>query len=122
MALHATHDVAGLAFFLALVLFVTLIALRHMTGRRRWTQREVALVQDLNAVRAKLDRAEMFLAAEPQVVIAWGRTEGDPDIEGDLSLVTDAPFARRVPRLRILARAGAGAAARRLCRTPARAR
>ena len=94
--LHEAHDVAILAVVLALTLFVTLTAFRHMSGRRRWAARELALVQDLNAARAKLDRADVFLAAEPQLVIAWSRTDGDPDIEGDLSLITDAPYARRV--------------------------
>ena len=45
---------------------------------------------------ARLDRAEVFLSVEPQIIIAWGSAAGEPDIEGDLSLVTEAPVPRRV--------------------------
>lgn len=39
---------------------------------------------------------EFFLSAEPQIVVAWGSEFGEPDIEGDLSLVMDVPVPRRV--------------------------
>ena len=39
---------------------------------------------------------EIFLAAEPQIVIAWGLQGNDAEIEGDLSLVSEVPIARRV--------------------------
>jgi signal transduction histidine kinase len=91
-----SSDVVGLSLVIGLVLFSTITALLYLTERRRWLERETSLVLELNNARAKLDRAEVFLAAEPQIVIAWGTPSGEPDIEGDLNLVTDAPLARRV--------------------------
>ncbi len=88
--------VAGLSVVLALVLITTVTALLHMTGRKRWLAQEASLVKDLAAARARLDRANMFLASEKQIIIAWGNQDGQPDIEGDLSLVTDSPVPRRV--------------------------
>ncbi|WP_084572610.1 sensor histidine kinase [Methylocapsa aurea] len=94
--LRQSADVAAIALIIGLVLFSTLTALLHLTGRRRWMRRENALNLELAALRARLDRAELFLAAESQIVIAWDRPGEEPDIEGDLGLVTDASNARRV--------------------------
>src|SRR5947209_18197352 len=91
-----TSGLAGLLLVLGLVLFSTITALLHLTGRKRWTQREAQLVDELARLRHQLDRAQLFLSAEPQIAIAWTSPGGEPEIEGDLSLVTDAPVARRV--------------------------
>ncbi len=45
-------------------------------------------------MRARLDRAELFPSAESQIVLAWGGADDEAEIEGDISLVTDAPDAR----------------------------
>ena len=100
-ALHASSDfgdqnVAGLPIFVALVIFATSTALMHVTGRRRWSVRESALVAELAETRAKLDRANIFLGAEPQVVVAWGSASGEPDVEGEVAILMDAPHPRRV--------------------------
>jgi signal transduction histidine kinase len=89
-------NVVGLSLVVGLVIFSTITALLHLTGRKQWTQRESGLVGELEAARAKLERAQLFLAAEPQVIVAWGTASGEPEIEGDISLVTDAPVPRRV--------------------------
>jgi signal transduction histidine kinase len=95
--LRENQDVViGLSLVVGLVLFSTITALLHLREHRRWTKAETALSLELNNLRAKLDRAEVFLSAEPQIVIAWGGPSGEPDIEGDLSLVTDTPISRRV--------------------------
>ena len=59
-------------------------------------QREATLLAELNETRAKLDRAETFLAAEPQIVIVWGLQSDEPDVQGDISLVSDVPVPRRI--------------------------
>ncbi|WP_020175031.1 sensor histidine kinase [Methyloferula stellata] len=94
--LRESHDIIGLSLVIGLVLFSTITALLHLAGRQSWTKRENALSLELANIRAKLDRAEVFLAAEPQIIIAWDTANGGPEITGDLSLVTDAPVARRV--------------------------
>ena len=94
--MNETQGLVGISVFVALVIFSTSTALLHLTGRRRWTQRESQLVSDLTAARASLDRANLFLSAEPQIVVAWGNASGEPDIEGDLTLVMDVAMPRRV--------------------------
>ncbi len=88
--------IVGAAIISGLVLFSTVTALWHLFGRRAWTEREQKIGAELANVRAKLDRAQIFLAAEPQIVVAWQSASSEPDIEGDLSLVTDAPLPRRI--------------------------
>ena len=90
------HDMFVLPLLVGLILFATTVALLHLAGRRRTTQRENALLGQLDEARAKLDRAETFLAAEAQIIIAWGLRSNEPDIEGDVSLVSDTPILRRV--------------------------
>ena len=88
-------EIASLVVLL-LVLFATFTTAFHLLGRRRWTQRERTLVAELAQTHAKLDRAELFLASEPQIFVVWKDVAGEPDIEGDISLVADGPFPRRV--------------------------
>ncbi len=94
--MHESQGLVGISFVVALVLISTVTALLHLTGRKQWTQRETALTAEATSLRSGLDRANIFLSAEPQIVIAWGTANGEPDIEGDLSLVSDAPAPRRV--------------------------
>ena len=89
------QDLTGL-ILLILLLFGTFTAVLHLLGRRDWTRREKALTAELTQTHARLDRANLFLSTEPQIVIAWGAADSEPDVEGDYSLVTDAPLPRRV--------------------------
>ncbi len=89
-------EIAGLSVFVGLILFSTVTALLHLMGRRRWTERERHLSGELTEVRARLDRAQVFLSAEPQIVIAWRSATSEPDIEGEPALVTDVPVPRRI--------------------------
>lgn len=97
--LHAIGDnsgLLGLSLTVGLLLITTVTALLHLTGRKAWLARETVLTQELARAHARLDRAQIFLAAEKQITVAWGDPSRDPDIEGELSLVTDLPAPRRV--------------------------
>jgi signal transduction histidine kinase len=95
--LRENQDVViGLSLVVGLVFFSTITALLYLREHRRWRRTEAAFLLELNDLRVKYDRAEVFLAAEPQIIVAWGGPSGEPDIEGELSLVTDVPVARRV--------------------------
>ncbi|MHB8883759.1 MAG: sensor histidine kinase [Methylovirgula sp.] len=94
--LRQSQDVIGLSFIVGLVLFSTITALLHLRERHQWGKAAAAYQLDLTNLRAKVDRADVFLAAEPQIIVAWDGPGGEADIEGDLSLVTDVPISRRV--------------------------
>ncbi|MDE2364216.1 MAG: PAS-domain containing protein [Hyphomicrobiales bacterium] len=89
-------NVLGVSLVVGLVIFSTIVALLDIAARKHWKQRESGLVADLESERAKLERAHVFLSAEPQIIVAWGSATSEPEIEGDISLVTDAPVPRRV--------------------------
>lgn len=89
-------NVLGVSLVVGLTIFSTITALLHLAGRKQWTQRENRLVGELESARAKLERAHLFLSAEPQIIVAWGSANAEPDIEGEIGLVTDAPVPRRV--------------------------
>jgi signal transduction histidine kinase len=81
-------ETAGLALVIGLVFFSALTALFHAAGRRRWMRREGELGVEIAALRERLDRAELFPSAESQIVFFWRGPEVEPDIEGDISLLT----------------------------------
>jgi signal transduction histidine kinase len=89
-------NVVGVSLVVGLTIFATITALLHLAGRKQWTQRESGLVAELETSRAKLERAQLFLSAEPQIIVAWDSASSEPDIEGEIGLVTDAPVPRRV--------------------------
>ena len=89
-------EVAGISLLVGLTLFSAVTALLHLAGRRRWLDAERHLTGELVDLRARLDRAQMFLSAEAQIVVAWGSSTGEPEIEGDLSLVSDVMVPRRI--------------------------
>ncbi len=92
-AIRHDHESLLVAIVLGLMIVATALALLLLSGRRRMQQREAGLLGLLNETRAKLDRATVFLAAEPQLIIVWGLQPDQPDIQGDVSVVgteTDA--------------------------------
>ncbi len=90
------QTIVSLTLVVPLVLITTIVSLLHMWSRRQTNLREAALTATISELRARLDRANVFLSAEPQISVAWGSANSEPDIEGDPSLVTEAPVARRV--------------------------
>jgi signal transduction histidine kinase len=95
-SLYEQPEFIGVSAALALGVFGTAATLLHMAGRKSAAKREAALKAEINAMRARLDRAEVFLAAEPQVTICWGSSFDEPDIEGDVSQLTDLSPPRRL--------------------------
>ena len=71
-------------------------SLIHIGQRRRWSEREARLIAENHQLRIRNDRSDILLAAEPQIVVAWSGRGGEPDIEGDLSIVSDGMAPRRV--------------------------
>jgi signal transduction histidine kinase len=94
--LRGSGDILMLAIFVGLVLVAATVSIAHISFRRRQQQREGDLTAALNETRAKLDRAETFLAAEPHLTIVWDLDGAEPGIEGDVGLVSDILVPRRV--------------------------
>ncbi|CAO4181200.1 ATP-binding protein [Methylorubrum populi] len=83
-----THNVAGLAVILGLILFATILSLVYLRERVGWMRRERLLQDELTQLGGAHDRAEMLLHSERQVLVAWaGR--GDPAVIGDAGFAQD---------------------------------
>ncbi|RFB79087.1 PAS domain-containing protein [Methylovirgula sp. 4M-Z18] len=85
-----------MAFAAGAVVSAIVAALAHLAGRRRRTAR-VARLRAANAdLQAKAASAQALLATEPQILIAWNSPHGEPEIEGDLSLIASEAERRPV--------------------------
>ncbi len=93
--LRSSQDLVGLSLIIGLVMFSVVTALLHCAKPANGQSRTPLTMRNSHNLQARFDRAQVFLTAEPQIVVAWGGN-ADPEIEGDLSLVTDQPVARRI--------------------------
>src|ERR1700730_8109569 len=94
-SLRGHAGAAGLSLIAGLIAVPVLVALLYLSQRRRWMEHEASHYLELSALRAKLDRAELFLGAESQIIVAWGGPGDDPDIEGNLRLAGGGSDPRR---------------------------
>jgi len=94
--LGADLEVYGVALSGGLALFSTALALAYMAERKSWRRREGELSAKLEQTRAQRDRAEIFLASEQQLFIAWDDSASEPDVEGSPQVVAEASQPRRV--------------------------
>ncbi len=90
----ADSDTSTLLLLL-LLMFGVLTAVLHIAGRHRWTKRERELSNELLRTHTQLERANLFLASEPQIVVAWNGPGAKPRFEGDLALIGDVPAPER---------------------------
>jgi len=88
-------QIVSFAFSGGLAIFAAAIALTYVRERAAWRRREAALTSALDDARAKLDRANIFLAAEPQIFVAWTAPDAEPDIHSSSLAMTGAVAAPR---------------------------
>ena len=80
----------------ALILVLALGVATIASIRRRHAGKERELAIELERTRAELDRVKQFLASEAQVVVVWDRAEGEPRVEGEFALVSEAINPHRI--------------------------
>lgn len=93
--LPVDSEVVSFAFSGGLAIFAAVVALTHIGERKSWRRREAELSGNLEEARAKLDRAKIFLASEPQIFVAWTGPDSEPDIHSSSLLLTEAVAAPR---------------------------
>ncbi|HMK88861.1 MAG TPA: ATP-binding protein [Methylocystis sp.] len=89
-------EVYGVALSGGLALFSTALALAYMAERKQWRRREADLEAKLERACARRDRAELFLASEQQLFVAWNDATSEPEVEGSPQLIGDGVQPRRV--------------------------
>ncbi|MGO9390000.1 ATP-binding protein [Rhodoblastus sp.] len=93
--LDGANGLIGLSLGAGLVVFAAGASLLLLAGRKNWSRREAELLAEAERSRQAAERARAFLAAETQFVVVWGGESGEPDIEGDVTLVIDTPSPRQ---------------------------
>jgi signal transduction histidine kinase len=90
------HELAALALTLGVVLFAVVTAIMLVRTRQRAAANETEARREINALTAEVDRVNALLLSEPQIVVAWAAGCDNPDIVGDVTIVTQATMPQRV--------------------------
>jgi nitrogen-specific signal transduction histidine kinase len=95
-ALLDRHEIIGMAITLSILCFATVAAVLLVRTRERLAVTEANARDDIIASRAEVDRVYALLRSEPQILVAWPAGDDEPEIIGDVGLVTDADAPQRV--------------------------
>jgi signal transduction histidine kinase len=91
-----SHELAALALTLGVVLFAVVTSIMLVRSRQRAAAAEAEARREIDALTAEVDRVNALLLSEPQIVIAWAAGSDEPDITGDVTIVTQATMPQRV--------------------------
>jgi signal transduction histidine kinase len=81
---------------IGLTILACATSLFHIIGRRRWEQRLLAQAHEIGSLQMRAQQAEMFMAGERQIVVVWGGPSGEPEIEGDVAIVSPGAPPKRI--------------------------
>jgi signal transduction histidine kinase len=91
-----SHELAALALTLGVVLFAVVTSIMLVRTRQRAAATDADARREINTLTAEVDRVNALLLSEPQIVVAWAAGDDDPDIVGDVTIVTQATMPQRV--------------------------
>jgi signal transduction histidine kinase len=90
------HEIAALALTLGVVLFAVVTSIMLVRTRQRAAIAEIASRHEIDRLTAEIDRVNALLLSEPQIVVAWAAGSDEPDIVGDVTIVTLSTMPQRV--------------------------
>lgn len=96
LATLTQHEFTTLALILGALFFAVTTAIMLVRARVRAAATEADLRDEIAALKAERDRVFALLLSEPQILVSWAASGGEPDILGDTTLVTAAAFPQRV--------------------------
>ncbi len=91
-----SHEVAGLALIIGVLCFAVVTSIILVRMRQRSSAADAEARREINALTAEVDRVNTLLLSEPQIVVAWAAGDDNPDIVGDVTIVTQATMPQRV--------------------------
>ncbi|MPZ36810.1 MAG: PAS domain-containing protein [Rhizobiales bacterium] len=95
-ALLDRHEIIGMSITLSVLCFAVVTAIMLVRTRQRLADTEASARDEIMASRAEVDRVYALLRSEPQILVAWAAADDEPEIIGDIGLVTDADAPYRV--------------------------
>ncbi|MDP2802333.1 MAG: hypothetical protein Q8O26_10655, partial [Phreatobacter sp.] len=90
------HELAAFGLNVGIVVFAVMTAIGLLRTRASAAAAARQTRREINELRLALDRNAELLTLDPHVVVVWGGDRDEPEIAGDVALVTDLPVARRV--------------------------
>jgi signal transduction histidine kinase len=90
------HEIAALALTLGILLFAVVTAILLVRTRVRAGQAEISARDEIIELKAEVDRINVLLLSEPQIIVAWAAADDVPEIIGDTTMLTPASAPRRV--------------------------
>ena len=90
------QETVGLALLLGVIFFAVVTAITLVRTRVASARREATFRDRVMTLTAEVDRVNTLLLSEPQIVIGWAAASDEPDIIGDISIVTQASMPQRV--------------------------
>lgn len=90
------HEIAALALLLGVIFFAVVTAVTLVRTRVAAAAREASYREEIMTLTAEVDRVNTLLLSDPQIVIAWAAAAREPEIVGDISIVTSAGLPQRV--------------------------
>lgn len=78
----------GKIFIFSLLLFLvaglSVLLWVNVAQRRQWLRFRSALSAQFHQAQVRLERSDLFLSVDPQILIIWSDAQNEPDIEGTL--------------------------------------
>ena len=90
-----SYGVVSFSVFIALGVFSTVTAFLYVRERERWYARADEYAAELTRLRSEADRADMLLAGDAQMLVAWTGADHEPSIEGDVAAIAGIGPPRR---------------------------
>jgi signal transduction histidine kinase len=91
-----SHEIAAMALTLSVLCFAVVAVILLLRTRARLHATESAARDESIARKAEVDRVYALLRSEPQILVAWSAADNEPEIIGDIGLVTDVDAPHRV--------------------------
>src|SRR6266700_1051781 len=92
----SVHEISVLALSLGVILFAVTTEIALLRTRTRAALTLAARQYEINALREERDRANALLMHEPQIIVVWPAGTDEPNITGDVSIVTRTNVPRRM--------------------------
>jgi signal transduction histidine kinase len=89
-------EVAAMVLTLGVLLFAVVTAVLLVRTRVRAGSAESSFRDQIVALRAERDRFNALLLSEPQILVSWAAADNEPDIIGDMALMTNPTVPQRV--------------------------
>ena len=81
---------------LVITLYATTISIFHVRARRMWNEYFEEQNRTIRETQAQVERSNLFLTADRQLLVAWSGPKGEPEFEGDPGIVLETTTPQRV--------------------------